>query len=67
MVHLVSKDSESSPTMNGNTYIQKAGNILGRYGANGKTQPENIFFDKNVQLKINHVLKDENAEVYIIE
>ena len=67
MVHLVAKEQESCPQINGNTYIQKLGGVLGLYGANKTAKPSEIIFDKNVGLLIKEILKDENAKVYIVE
>ena len=67
MIHLVAKYAESCPSMNGNTYIQKDGNILGVYGANEKSQPNDLIFDESVDAKLQGVLKEKNAKTYIIK
>ena len=67
MVHLVAKNQESCPQMNGNTYIQKMGNVLGLYGANKLSQPNDIIFDESVEQKIKELLQDRQAKVYTMK
>ncbi|MBQ8311544.1 MAG: hypothetical protein IJX80_11090 [Clostridia bacterium] len=67
MVHLVAKEPESCPVMYRNTYIQKAGLMLGQYGANREKEPEILYFDKHIDESVYDVMKDEGAKIYVIE
>lgn len=67
MLHLVALEQESCPTMSGNTYIQYRGGKIGQYGGNKNGEPENMFFDSRAEEKIQTVLGETDAKVYIIE
>ena len=66
MLHLVAKEDESCPTMNGNTYVQTTGNWLGQYGANKNTEPEIIVFDNDADKQISDIFGDKKAKIYYI-
>lgn len=67
MLHLVARKQESCPHMDGNTYIQYAGGMLGQYGGNEIAEPEIIHFDENIESAISNVLGDKNAKICVIE
>ena len=67
MLHTVALYSTSCPEMVGNTYIQHLGAILGKYGANQITEPCDVAFDDNVERSIKEILRDGEAEIFIIE
>jgi len=67
MLHLVAEEDSSCPLMYGNTYIQHIGGKIGQYGGNKLEEPENLTFDDNADKKIEKILKDKNAKVYIIK
>lgn len=66
MIHLVAREEESLPEMKGNTYIQKEGLTLGQYGANREKEPPNMPFDRRIEEKIEKLLGDVDAKVYIV-
>ena len=66
MLHIVCKDESSLPEMYENTYIQKLGQTLGRYGANALSEPPNLSFDENAEAVIATVFCDRDAVVYNI-
>ncbi|MBQ9807056.1 MAG: right-handed parallel beta-helix repeat-containing protein [Clostridia bacterium] len=67
MLHLVAKKQESCPVMNGNTYIQHAGMMLGQYGANETAEPPILRFDGQIEETVRNTLGDRNACVLVIE
>ena len=67
MVHLVAEKEEYCPIMDGNTYIQYSGQMIGRWGGNEVKEPDIEIFDEKAEEKINNVFGDRNAEVYIIK
>ncbi|MBQ7096238.1 MAG: hypothetical protein IJN80_07325 [Clostridia bacterium] len=67
MLHLVAEKPESCPVMNGNTYIQDLGGMIGQYGANEIEEPAVEIFDENAEEKIQNILGDKSAKVYVIE
>ena len=67
LLHLVAKEKESCPVMNGNTYIQNYGGKIGQYGYNKYEEPENMTFDDDAENKILEILGDKNAKVIVIE
>ena len=67
MLHLVAQKQTSCPFMNGNTYIQSPGGMLGQYGGNEDAEPEILYFDEQIQQTIQDVLGDQNACVCILE
>ncbi len=67
MLHLVAQKDEYCAKLNGNTYIQNAGGMIGKLGGNETEEPSILIFDKDAESKINKTFKDQNAEVYIIE
>lgn len=64
MLHLVAKNPESCPKMDGNTYVQKLGMTLGQYGANEEAEPANHSFDERVCKTVSEIFCDKNAKVY---
>lgn len=66
MLHLVAQKQESCPIMNGNTYIQHKGGMLGQYGGNDMEEPAIIPFDDNVDGVIRNVLGDSEAKVIML-
>lgn len=67
MLHLVARESESCPTMCGNTYIQQAGAMLGQYGSNEQAEPDILLYDECAEQYIHEILKDREARVYYTE
>jgi hypothetical protein len=67
MLHLVARESESCPTMCGNTYIQHAGAMLGQYGSNEQDEPDILLYDECAEQYIHEILKDREARVYYTE
>lgn len=66
MLHLVAEKAESCPEMNRNTYIQHENGMLGQYGSMEIKEPEILPFDETAEQKINDILGDRSAKVYII-
>ena len=66
MLHLVAKEKESCPKMDGNVYIQHKGKAIGQYGANKVAEPPILPFDDDAEKTINDVFLDKNAKVYYI-
>jgi hypothetical protein len=64
MLHLVAKERESCPHMEGNTYIQYLGRPLGQYGANETGEPPTIVFDEGAEEYLRTVVGDPNPAVY---
>ena len=67
MLHLVAKEQESCPVMYRNTYIQKNGLMLGQYGANCVKEPEIMYFDEKIDESIYDVMKDRDAQIYVVD
>ncbi len=64
LVHILAKDETSLPIMNGNTYVQHSGGLLGTFG----TDKNNIhFFGEPAKEVIEEELGDKNAMVYNLE
>ena len=63
LLHLVAQKQASCPKMNGNTYIQHNGGMLGQYGANEKREPEILLFDDQIEATIQSVLGDHEAQI----
>ncbi len=63
MLHLVAERDEYCPVLDGNTYIQNEGGLLGQYGANELSEPSVLSFDRDAETKIRAVFGDENAKV----
>jgi hypothetical protein len=66
-VHLVSLKDEYCPTLDGNTFIQRAGNILGQYGGNELVEPKIEFYDEYLDDKIHDIFKDKSAKIIVVE
>jgi len=66
MLHLVARKQASCPSMNGNTYIQHKGGMLGQYGGNEQREPDIMLFDENVEFAVKNVLGDKEAKIYTI-
>ena len=66
MLHLVARKQASCPFMNGNTYIQHKGGMLGQYGENEKREPDILLFDENVEFAVKNVLGDKEAKIYTV-
>lgn len=67
MLHLVCREQQSLPCLQGNTYVQYAGGLLGQYGANETAEPEVLRFDADAEAVIRTVFGDETAKVYLLE
>jgi len=67
LLHLVAQKAESCPLMEGNTYIQTFGGMLGQYGANEKAEPVILTFDEQAEEKIRTVMGDSRPKVYMLE
>ena len=67
MVHLVAKEAESCPVMEGNTYVQSNGLMLGQYGANGLAEPPILPFDAHAEETIRTVFGETDATVCVYE
>lgn len=67
MLHLVAEKDEYCPVMNGNTYIQNIGGMIGQWGGNEVKEPDIKMFDENAEEKINNVFGDKRAGVYYIK
>lgn len=67
LLHLVAWESESCPEMNGNTYIQYDGGILGQYGGNKSGEPEVITANEEIGKTVSEVLGDKNAVAFVIK
>ncbi|MBE6705231.1 MAG: hypothetical protein E7583_08220 [Ruminococcaceae bacterium] len=67
MLHVVSLKDESKPTLDGNTFIQNLGGMIGQIGGNENGEPETEIFDEKAEEKINNIFGDKNAKVYIIK
>lgn len=72
MLHIVAKEEQSLPSMNGNTYIQTLSYALGQFGAyeHGETEdemPENIVFDENAERTVAKKVGDKTAKVYFTD
>lgn len=64
MIHTVALDGASCPKMDGNTYIQHRGGVLGRYGENKISEPDDLIFDENAENAVKEILGDREASVY---
>ena len=60
MIHIAADEASSLPRMQGNTYIQSKGAVLGIFGVNGKEGCDDIIFDEDVEEKINNVLGEKD-------
>lgn len=67
LVHLVAREKESCPVMQGNTYIQHRGGLLGQYGANALREPDLLIFDDHAEALIRTHLRDDAATVILLE
>ena len=67
MLHLVAEKEEYCPIMRNNVYVQHLGGMLGQYGGNEAAEPPIIMFDERVEDSISNVLKDEGAEIYVLD
>lgn len=67
MLHLVAQKQESCPFMDGNTYVQNAGLMLGQYGGNEVEEPPILRFDENIESTIENVLGDKNARICVLD
>ncbi len=66
MLHLVAREEESLPRLRSNTYLERPGGTLGRYGANGGSpsrEPPERPFDRGAEALIRDVLGDREAKV----
>jgi hypothetical protein len=66
IIHLVARKTEYCPLLDGNTYIQDEGGILGQWGGNEEKEPETVMFSDKVDEVIKDVYGDKNAKVYIV-
>jgi len=67
LLHLVALKDEYCPTLNKNTFIQRAGSMLGQYGGNEISEPKIEFYDEYLDSKIKDVFGDKNAKVFVIQ
>lgn len=67
MLHLVAKEDASCPVVEGNTYIQYKGGMLGQYGGNCKEEPPILLFDESIEHSVREVFGDKNAEIFVLE
>ncbi len=63
MLHLVAEKGESCPKMQGNTYIQALGGMLGQYGGNEQGEPPILSFDENIEETVKNILGDSTANI----
>ena len=66
LLHLVATESASAPRMEGNTYVQYAGGMLGKRGGKEAGEPADIVFDGEIEAKIREALGDKAAKVYTV-
>lgn len=67
MIHAVAKKQESAPTMQGNTYIQYRGGMVGRHGGNEIAEPEILFFDEAIDEKLVRYFGERDAKAYMVD
>lgn len=68
MLHLVTKLPEHLPEMQGNTYIQHHGAMLGQYGDMQNGEPPILKYDiANIEETIKNTLYDNTAKIYYID
>lgn len=67
MLHLVAEQPESLPVLQGNTYLQNKGGMLGQYGANRENEPLLLPFDGQAEETVRQTLGDASATVYLLE
>ena len=63
MIHIVAMEESSLPTMRGNTYAQKMGNMLGQFGANHTAEPPILPFDENVKETVANTVGEIDGSV----
>ena len=66
-LHLVAADAASCPVMQGNTYVQYEGGLLGKRGGNAGGEPEDIVFDAGIDEAIRTLLGDTEAKIYTVK
>ncbi len=66
-LHICAITDEHCPTVDNNTYIQKLGGPLGKYGGYNENDPTLHTFDMQAKEKINNIFGDKNAKVYYID
>lgn len=64
MIHTVALDGASCPQMDGNTYIQHRGGVLGRYGENKISEPDDLIFDENAKKAVKEILGDREGKIH---
>lgn len=67
MLHLVAQEDAYCPQMQGNTYIQDRGALLGQYGGNGQGEPALLPFDEQAEEHIRRVFGDNDPKVFITD
>lgn len=67
LLHLVAEKPESCPKMQGNTYIQHSGGMLGQYGANEENEPDILPFDEQAEHTIYYTFGDKSANILAIK
>lgn len=67
MLHLVAKERESCPRMEGNTYIQHLGRPLGQCGASETGEPPNIVFDEGAEEYLRTVVGEQKPTVCYLD
>ena len=66
-LHLVAFDAASCPVMQGNTYVQYEGGLLGKRGGNAGGEPQDILFDTGIEEAIRTAFGDTEARVYTVK
>ncbi|MBQ4119045.1 MAG: hypothetical protein IJD45_01480 [Clostridia bacterium] len=66
-LHLCAITDEHCATLDNNTYIQRLGKPLGKYGGYSEKDPPIQKFDMQAEEKINNIFGDKNAKVYYID
>ena len=66
-LHLVASASASCPVMEGNTYVQYEGGLLGKRGGRECGEPADIVFDGGIEDAIKTVFGDTEAKVYTVK
>lgn len=67
LLHLVAREQDSCPTLEGNTYIQTLGGTLGQLGGCECGEPQMQIFDECAENFIRNTLGDENAKIYYLQ
>ena len=52
--------------MEGNTYVQYAGGLLGKYGGKEGGEPCDLYFDGAIEDTVRDILGDKSATIYTV-